>query len=298
SETMAMLTLNRGEFLAFSERMDRPVRVRIAPPQISPGVGQKQLLQSERGRELPSVSSASRASWTAIARILAARNEVRTAMRRSVLSLIAGGTPSSSESYEHLLTMIRHCSPSALPDQATEQALIRDTLRYAADELATSLGQFYGWSFQQEEQFLQDIANIVLPGQQIPTEQQIGAFHQSCRKLFLRQVLPYESCKHCHQPCLYRFFVKDLIAVENLDQWFREALERESQNPWADIGNTCLASLRGVIEAQPVQSLHGAAICYLLQKMHALNERALDIARAVEQVQLYFQDRLERLEEC
>lgn len=190
-QAQALASLPRGRAAVFSTGMDRPLMVSF------PGV------KADLARQGPAPPSSSRVGPQDAAGLLAPgvadAPALRLAFVRWLLSA-ALGRMGSGDPAARLRAAVRASLPFALRTERMEEQALQALLPSLADWLATRLGAFYSWSFDEEEAAQR--AALALWPQGEPSPLLLRLLSDGTRV----ETPPYSGCEMCPSPCRYRFF--------------------------------------------------------------------------------------------
>ena len=80
--------------------------------------------------------------------------------------------------------------------------------------------------------------------------------------------LPYTGCKHCEEPCVYRFDVTQ-GAGDALESAFESAW-RDYDATFDDVAGVCWKATENAFLSSDVRSRRGGALCFAVQQCHRL----------------------------
>lgn len=220
AEQEALVSLPQGRAILFAAGMDRPMLVRFADS--------KQQAVLDESTSVPSSLPAA-----LLAEYLPSLTEdpgVQLAFARWVMAVAStGGEALAGDAQEPLQAVLRANAPFAIRTAGIEHSLLAATIPRLADWLASRLGQFYGWSFEREEQFcclLQD-------------SWQDGRHHPTVQSILLSETTvhapPFDGCQSCRAACRYRLFAELPLFEPSLLKGMHAALDDYFRNPMSEM---------------------------------------------------------------
>jgi uncharacterized protein DUF87 len=279
----SLATLECGRAAVFSEGDDAPLLVQIqalpnrqeawpSNDQVMQHMAQSQALEPYRGMLLPHPGCTDTAAPTGMvcqaARAIAEDAQFQRIFARLVLSTIED-TAALDRQWSELMNAIH---AQRLPHM-NEQILLRCLMYHAAHWLCGRRGAQNGWSYPdtlQLEQRLQRVLVAKLDGQQ--SGQARAEFRDFARKLHERSFDPYPQCSRiCSdlpKVCLYRRAVADLVASEELVEYWKQQEQRDNNSPDGTRRHGWLHSRDAsdlVIDCNSRAAHTRVALCYTLQ---------------------------------
>jgi hypothetical protein len=214
----ALVSLPKGRAVLFSAGMDHAMLVRFVESKERLTKGENTV---QNGVSTPTPSDRA-------AGMMAQANDPGLQIEFSrwlVSSIFSDSEEIAAQACANVLTLFRSTTPTALRDQSAEDTLINSLIPSLSDWFTSRLGHFYNWPFKQEEQFIQSVNDL---------------WHGSIKNASLLQlmtagtkieILPFEGCQYCAQPCLYRLLSEVIVNDHSVQEEASRLLTSYMENP-------------------------------------------------------------------
>jgi hypothetical protein len=196
-ELQSLVSLPKGNAILFTPGMDRPMRLRVieSKKRLTDGAGSVSLPESRPSGE-KRLGMASR---------LADDPGLQREFLRWVF-ITAFHPEARAANLERLINRIRATVPIALRDQKMELEIVPRSGNLLADRIATRFGQYYSWTFAQEEKFL----DLLVKCWSASDASHADAIANNLEKDTRVVITPYDLCASCESPCLFRLFAREI----------------------------------------------------------------------------------------
>ena len=200
-----LVGLPKGQVVAFTSGMDRPVLLRVPETKtrlIPPGATLK--FGAPR-------ADTERETWGSVSLTESEERRVRVGFVHWLLSSTFGDEEKGQQSRATLASLIRSQAPVALRTPAVEREILQSEVPRLADWLVTRLGQFYNWPFTDEEWAIEAIERLWWKRTAPADLQQVLVDGTTV------EVNPFDACQVCPAPCRFRLFAS--LIVDDPDRW-------------------------------------------------------------------------------
>lgn len=195
-ESLELATLPRGQMLLFGEGMNRPMRVAVSP--------QESAARSQAKVE-PVKGDIGTAKLSALTSALQDDPRLLRSTLRMVSTWLFGEQPATSAKGD-LLTLVGERMPTADMEESFLRALALKTSCHNLDKIVSQWGGLFGWSFEIEEQVLEELRNHA---EMTLKQRQAVPFVDRSRLLdLMRSTKPLAGCRECARPSCLRPFVR------------------------------------------------------------------------------------------
>ena len=253
-----LVSMERGSALAFTSGMDYPLQLSMVAAK---GVSSQKPLATSEPTPQPSLTG------------LAEDAKLKLDWLRWLFSELADmGAKEVQDRRTHLEQVI----VETLPMGSERQDLVARTISQLSDSEAVRFGHMYTWDFNKEQDFFEAV-NVLWT---TPTANLRETLRESLR--INEKHLPFEGCRACEQPCLFRPFLTPLLGSPVLRDTVESAfssLRNLHETPGSDFLRVELSVMVAEYADSPPNTVRGMMRCALLQ---LLGDARLPNSRRVE----------------